>query len=229
MSRKTGGDPGFTFWKDDFLGSPLVQAMTVAEVGAYVLLLLAAQDGGIQNDQPMLARLTRMGNHWTRHKDVVLSRFWLGLDGLLYHPKVEAMRYERAEFTKKKAAAGRVGGAKSASRSNFTNSPNVRSASLPLSQPQVVAALQNRSSKRERMLQANGKPPSPIEKGPSRAPFLLGADTTHQDSSEGAEPGLSGSNGQRPGSPATDDFGPTDEDWDAVEERLAAKLKGVPQ
>ena len=63
MSRKTGGDPGFTFWKDDFLGSPLVQAMTVAEVGAYVLLLLAAQDGGIQNDQPMLASLTRMGNH----------------------------------------------------------------------------------------------------------------------------------------------------------------------
>jgi len=168
MTGKRKGGAGFVFWKDDFLGSPLVQTMTAAEVGAYVLLILAAQDGGIPNDDVLLSRLTRTGPRWRAMKARLLSRFVIGSDGLLYHPRVEADRAESAEYRATKSASGREGnrrrwgGAKNSvvTDSNTTSSSGGKPSATP-TPLQVVEKKRNGDRICDQSAIANASPPSP--------------------------------------------------------------------
>lgn len=106
MSLKNGRNPkspSFQFYPGDFLADPKVQAMTAAEIGAYMLLLCAQwMDGPLPDDHKFLARVSRMT---TGEFDLA----WLAVgrcfkpdpDGRLSNPRLERERTNLEAFKAK--------------------------------------------------------------------------------------------------------------------------------
>lgn len=67
----------FLFYPADFLADPVVGAMSLEQVGAYVLLLCYAwpSKGVLPNDPAALARWSRLGDRWPEHAPAILAAF----------------------------------------------------------------------------------------------------------------------------------------------------------
>lgn len=110
MSRS----PSFRVYASDFLGSPTVQLMDAAEVGAYWLLLLTAWEqerhGYLPNDQDKLRRWSRLSREqWSQSSELILSRFPVVEDGWRANPRMVAEAEKaRVSLRSKKRTEKRV-------------------------------------------------------------------------------------------------------------------------
>jgi uncharacterized protein YdaU (DUF1376 family) len=85
--------PYFAFYPADFANDHKVEAMTTAQVGAYILLLCKAWQadppGSLPNDDQTLARYARMSAvEWAESKAAVLNPFTFGKDGRLHQQRL---------------------------------------------------------------------------------------------------------------------------------------------
>ncbi len=112
--------PAFQFYPSDFLGDPAVIAMSSEERGVYMTLLCVAwMEGGIPSDLNKVRRLLRLP---TKRFD----RIWEGVsekwesdgNGRLTNPRMELVRKERQDFSKKARAAAKVRWAESERNAN---------------------------------------------------------------------------------------------------------------
>lgn len=99
-------DPAFPLYADDFLSG--TADMSAEEVGAYIRLLCHQwAKGGLPNDEPRLARMA--GLIGSPSLGYVLARFSPCPDGLLRHPRLEAIRAEREAYKTRQADSGAAG------------------------------------------------------------------------------------------------------------------------
>ena len=102
--------PAFQFYPKDFLASSKVQRMSLAEVGAYTLLLSHAWlDGSLPPDLPTLARLCRCSTPaFTRMWRAVLYEcFQAREDGRLTNKRLEEVRAAQEAFRRGQAEKSR--------------------------------------------------------------------------------------------------------------------------
>lgn len=105
--------PFFGFWVKEFLGDNRVQAMTTEEVGAYLLLLLAAwQEDPVATlpaDEDILCRLARMTEpRWQDCRKRVLACFSASRDGKRLEQKRLRKEFERIDaLHRKRQMAGK--------------------------------------------------------------------------------------------------------------------------
>jgi uncharacterized protein YdaU (DUF1376 family) len=72
--------PALPLWTDAIVGD--TQHLTTAEFGAYMLMLIVAwrtPTCDLPNDEAYLARITRLGKNWKRHRSILLA-FWTPTD-----------------------------------------------------------------------------------------------------------------------------------------------------
>ena len=101
--------PAFQFYPNNWLGSSKVGTMTPAEEGAYIRLLCYAwneADGGLPDDDATLARLSRLGKHWKRSSQKILSCFTKE-NGRLFNSRLSMERNKQIEFRAKASLAGK--------------------------------------------------------------------------------------------------------------------------
>lgn len=106
--------PAFRFYPSDFMGSPDVQSMELAEVGAYTFLLCVAwqQDrhGTLPDDDSRLRRWARMNvDQWRESRDLILSKFPVIEDGLRGNKRMmdESGKQKRFSESQKKKVENR--------------------------------------------------------------------------------------------------------------------------
>lgn len=106
--------PAFRFYPSDFMGSPDVQSMELAEVGAYTFLLCVAwqQDrhGTLPDDDARLRRWSRMSSdQWSYSRDIILSKFPVIEEGLRGNRRMmdEAAKQERFSESQRVKSAKR--------------------------------------------------------------------------------------------------------------------------
>lgn len=109
-----GKSPAFRFYPSDFMGSPDVQSMELAEVGAYTFLLCVAwqQDrhGTLPNDDARLRRWSRMSaDQWSYSRDIILAKFPVIEEGLRGNKRMmdEAAKQERFSESQRMKSAKR--------------------------------------------------------------------------------------------------------------------------
>ena len=110
MSRESS--PAFQFYPRDFLADRNVMAMSLAEKGAYIILLCHCWlDGYIPKDPEQLRRIVGFNGRrcWNSIK-TLCSCFIEDNDGHLIHPRIERERQKQASFR----ARGKKGGQASA-------------------------------------------------------------------------------------------------------------------
>lgn len=108
--------PYFPFFPTDFLGDQRVQAMTVEEVGAYMLLLCMAWQekprGSLPDDQDLWARWARVSpERWFAMQKAILPCWQKLSDGRYYQLRMQAIWSRIDDIAMKRAAAGRKGAA----------------------------------------------------------------------------------------------------------------------
>ncbi len=109
--------PAFMFYVDDFACDGKVEAMTAAEVGAYVLLLCKAWKespvGSIPNSDRILARWCRMSeSEWQSCRESILSPFKLGKDGRWHQKRMEEEFKKVKKNREVRKKAGKTGAEK---------------------------------------------------------------------------------------------------------------------
>lgn len=109
-----GKSPAFRFYPSDFMGSPDVQSMELAEVGAYTFLLCVAwqQDrhGTLPDDDSRLRRWARMNvDQWRESRELILSKFPIIEDGLRGNKRMmdESEKQQRFSESQKKKVENR--------------------------------------------------------------------------------------------------------------------------
>lgn len=101
--------PAFPLYADDFLAG--TADMSAEEVGGYIRLLCHQwTKGGLPNDPDRLARMA--GLIGSPSLGYVVAKLTLCEDGLLRHPRIEAIRAESDAWRAKQAASGASGAAK---------------------------------------------------------------------------------------------------------------------
>lgn len=110
--RTTGVSPAFQFYPKDFLSSTKVQRMSLAEVGAYTLLLSYCWlDGSLPNDHHQIARLLSLPHRqWMRMWAGILSECFVEKSGRLVNARLDAERRKQAEYRAKQSVNGTKGG-----------------------------------------------------------------------------------------------------------------------
>ncbi len=111
MSRS----PSFRFYASDFLGSPAVQLMDAAEVGAYMLLLCVAWEGDrhgyLPDEDDKLRRWSRLTREqWAQSRDLILSKFPVAEIGWRANPRMVLEADKAAAFSESQSLKGRKGG-----------------------------------------------------------------------------------------------------------------------
>lgn len=114
---RDGHPPYFPFYPDDFASDGDVEAMSTAQVGAYMLLLCKAWReepvGSVPDDDRRLARWARMTpEEWSEAKSAVLAPFALRTDGRWHQPRMEREFMKLRESSRRRAEAGAVGAEK---------------------------------------------------------------------------------------------------------------------
>jgi uncharacterized protein YdaU (DUF1376 family) len=99
--------PAFQFYPSDFLGDPSVMAMSLDERGAYITLLCVAwMEGGIPSEPSALRRLLRVSpKQFDRIWEAVKPCWRRGRKGRLVSPRMEQVRSEHRDFSRKAKAA----------------------------------------------------------------------------------------------------------------------------
>lgn len=101
---KSTKSPAFQFYPKDFLSSSKVRKMTLAEIGAYIVLLSTYWlDGGLPNDHAELAGIlritdTQFGRLWTGRP---LGQCFVERNGRLVNERLERERKIQADFRRK--------------------------------------------------------------------------------------------------------------------------------
>lgn len=108
--------PYFKFYIDDFLSSDDVRAMSVAEIGAYVLLLCTAwgqePPATLPDDDTRLARWAQMTpEEWAKSRPAVLAPWRPAGNGRLVSPRLKREHEEMQRASRAKQEAGRSGAA----------------------------------------------------------------------------------------------------------------------
>lgn len=114
---RDGHPPYFPFYPDDFASDGDVEAMSTAQVGAYMLLLCKAWReepvGSVPDDDRRLARWARMTpEEWSEAKSAVMTPFNLRTDGRWHQPRMEREFMKLRESSRRRAEAGTVGAEK---------------------------------------------------------------------------------------------------------------------
>jgi uncharacterized protein YdaU (DUF1376 family) len=107
--------PAFQFYPDDYLSDDAVEAMSLAEQGAYMRLLCHAwkskRPGCLENDDDLLARLSRLGRKWRTSKARIIRAFRISEDGSwLMQKRMIATHETLINFRRQKQEAGAKGG-----------------------------------------------------------------------------------------------------------------------
>jgi uncharacterized protein YdaU (DUF1376 family) len=142
----------FLFWVPDFLADPAVAAMGPEEVGGYMLLLCYAWQsddrGVLDNNDEMLARLTRLNDRWPKHKAAILRAFVVR-DGKLIQKRMvrEAKatdeRINRAKENGRSAAQARWSKDLNATRIRETCEPNTINRNINNEEPRIAVEAVN--------------------------------------------------------------------------------------
>lgn len=111
---RDGHPPYFPFYPDDFASDGDVEAMSTAQVGAYILLLCKAWReepvGSVPDDDRRLARWARMTpEEWSEAKSAVLAPFALRNDGRWHQPRMAREFMKLRESSRRRAEAGAAG------------------------------------------------------------------------------------------------------------------------
>jgi uncharacterized protein YdaU (DUF1376 family) len=94
---------GFLFNVNDFLGSKYVSLMTASEAGAYFLLLCHSFPNGLENDDEMNRRLSRLTpDEWDKFRWVYDKKFILQNSGKLHNPRL-LQDIQRSQYLSEKA------------------------------------------------------------------------------------------------------------------------------
>lgn len=114
---RDGHPPYFPFYPDDFASDGDVEAMSTAQVGAYILLLCKAwrEDpvGSVPDDDRCLARWARMTPvEWSEAKSAVMFPFSLRTDGRWHQPRMQREFMKLRESSRRRAEAGAAGAEK---------------------------------------------------------------------------------------------------------------------
>lgn len=114
---RDGHPPYFPFYPDDFASDGDVEAMSIAQVGAYMLLLCKAwrEDpvGSVPDDDRRLARWARMTpEEWSEAKPAVMVPFTLRTDGRWHQPRMQREFMKLRESSRRRAEAGTEGAKK---------------------------------------------------------------------------------------------------------------------
>lgn len=113
MTRKAKKSPAFQFYPSNFLGSPKVRAMSLAEIGLYTLALCLDWDGvGFTADELHdLAATQREGvdfnTAWGR-----VSRCFEHDGERFYSARLKSERQKQREWRRKSSKGGKIGAAK---------------------------------------------------------------------------------------------------------------------
>lgn len=100
--------PWFPFYVDDWRTSRSIGMMDAHAERAYLRLLIEcwdSEDGGILNDDDLLAMVTRSGSRWPRIKEVVLRNFEIRDNKLFNLRLLDEMKKSSAVSDKRKKAA----------------------------------------------------------------------------------------------------------------------------
>lgn len=104
----SGNLPWFPFWVRDFLTSRTVAAMSMEEVGVYIMLLCQQwEDGPIPNDPDSIARIIRADPNVVR---TTLERCFNVVQDRWQNDRLEKVREEQQEKAEKYSRAGRASG-----------------------------------------------------------------------------------------------------------------------
>jgi len=125
--------PAFQFYPNDFLGSGSVAAMTLEEIGAYVLLLCYEwNEGGLPDDLDRLARYCHVQRRTFDKLWRVISENFEFSGGKWTNIRLEAERSKQLAYREKMSENGRRGG-----RPKRETSENDESRRLADEKPQV--------------------------------------------------------------------------------------------
>lgn len=108
MARKKS--PSFQFYPDAWLSSLDIALMTPAEEGAYIRLLAIEwlePDGGLPNDDEVLAKLSRLGRKWHRVSGKKLRQKFRVEGDRLYNDRLLEERRKQLEWREKSARGGK--------------------------------------------------------------------------------------------------------------------------
>ena len=124
--------PAFPLYADDFLAG--TADMSAEEVGGYIRLLCHQwAKGGLPNDPDRLARMA--GLIGSPSLGYVVAKLTLCEDGLLRHPRIEAIRAESDAWRAKQAASGASGAAKRWGSRRTDGKPNGDPIGEPMATP----------------------------------------------------------------------------------------------
>ena len=124
--------PAFPLYADDFLAG--TADMSAEEVGGYIRLLCHQwTKGGLPNDPDRLARMA--GLIGSPSLGYVVAKLTLCPDGLLRHPRIEAIRAESDAWRAKQAASGASGAAKRWGARRTDGKPNGDPIGEPMATP----------------------------------------------------------------------------------------------
>lgn len=106
--------PWFKFYVDDFLSSEHVRAMSAAEIGAYVMLLVTAwgqePPATIPDDDARLARWVHMTpEEWAKCRPAVLAAWRDAGNGRLVSPRLQREHEEMLKASRARQEAGKSG------------------------------------------------------------------------------------------------------------------------
>ena len=101
--------PYFPFYVDDWLSSDTVEAFTLEQQGAYLLLLLRqwkAEEGVLPKDEAKLARWSRLGARWPKVGRPIVARCFVERRGTLVNLRLrELWEAARTRSSKARGAA----------------------------------------------------------------------------------------------------------------------------
>lgn len=169
--------PAFQFYANDWLSSPRIMVMTLAEEGAYIRLLAYdwANDG-IPDDDDRLAVLSRMGDGWLKGGSTTLRTCFAShprKQGYLTNPRLEQERKKQEAWRSKSRDGGKKSAQKRLGDSEFGKNLAGQRWSMDANQP-------------TNQMRTNGQQPCEPNANSSSSSSSSSSEETHTDAKGGS-------------------------------------------